>query len=151
MTFCCECGSRRVSIPLRLWPAQAEHHVEAERELAEVRPAVVVRRRESSVTAGLLAAVGDLTIPPTAVMIAAHRRTAPPTATMKNYYRVMLGKQSAFAEQCFAGNFIGTDFEIAQDLTGKLPEKWRDFNKEFIPVNERAKPARSERMKTGQL
>jgi len=53
---------------------------------------------------------------------------------MKNYYRVMLGRQSAFAEQCFAGNFIGADFGIAEDLTHKLPDEWRAFNKQFIPV-----------------
>lgn len=62
---------------------------------------------------------------------------------MKNYYRVMLGKKSAFAEKCFVGNFIGTDFEIAQDLTGKLPEEWRTFNKEFIPVLIAVRPDKS--------
>lgn len=53
---------------------------------------------------------------------------------MKNYYRLMLGRGSVHADACFAGNFIGTDFEIDQDLTGKLPEDWRTFNKEFIPI-----------------
>ena len=53
---------------------------------------------------------------------------------MKNYYRVMLGQKSIYAEDCFAGNFIGTDFGINQDLTKKLPGEWRAFNKEFIPV-----------------
>ena len=53
---------------------------------------------------------------------------------MKNYYRVMLGAKSANAEECFAGNFIGANFGINQDLTGKLPEEWRPFNREFIPV-----------------
>jgi restriction system protein len=53
---------------------------------------------------------------------------------MKNYYRVMLGRGSVYADQCFAGNFIGADFGINQDLTNKLPDKWRAFNKEFIPV-----------------
>ena len=52
----------------------------------------------------------------------------------KNYYRVMLGKKSIHAAECFAGNFIGTDFGIDQDLTKKLPEEWREFNKEFIPI-----------------
>jgi len=51
---------------------------------------------------------------------------------MKNYCRVMLGPRSVHAEECFAGNFIGADFEIAEDLTGKLPEEWRAFNKKFI-------------------
>lgn len=53
---------------------------------------------------------------------------------MKNYYRVMLGRTSIYAKECFAGNFIGVDFGINQDLTHKLPDVWRDFNKEFIPI-----------------
>lgn len=53
---------------------------------------------------------------------------------MKSYYRVMLGQRSVHAEECFAGNFIGTDFGINEDLAKKLPEEWREFNKEFIPV-----------------
>ena len=53
---------------------------------------------------------------------------------MKNYYRVMLGQKSVYAEECFAGNFIGTDFGINQDLTNKLPDKLQGFNKEFIPI-----------------
>jgi restriction system protein len=53
---------------------------------------------------------------------------------MKSFYRVMLGQRSVHAEECFAGNFIGTDFGIIQDLSHKLPEEWRAFNKEFIPI-----------------
>ena len=53
---------------------------------------------------------------------------------MKSYYRIMLGKGSKYAAECFTGNFIGANFDIHQDLSGKLPEDWRAFNKEFIPV-----------------
>jgi restriction system protein len=53
---------------------------------------------------------------------------------MKKYYRVMLGRKSSHAEECLAAGFIGADFDIKQDLSKKLPESWRDFNKEFIPV-----------------
>jgi restriction system protein len=53
---------------------------------------------------------------------------------MKSYYRVMLGRKSIYAKECFDGNFIGVDFEIPQDLTRKLPEEWRKFNREFIPI-----------------
>lgn len=53
---------------------------------------------------------------------------------MKNYYRIMLGKQSAYADECFQHGFIGVDFDIRQDLTSSLPEEWREFNREFIPV-----------------
>lgn len=52
---------------------------------------------------------------------------------MKNYYRVMLGKQSAHAAECFSGNYIGADFGIAEDLTGQLLDEWRAFNKVFVP------------------
>lgn len=52
----------------------------------------------------------------------------------KSYYRVMLGRQSAHVAECLAGGFIGTDFEIHQDLSGQLPEEWRQFNAAFIPV-----------------
>jgi restriction system protein len=53
---------------------------------------------------------------------------------MKSYYRVMLGRQSAYAATCFAGNFIGADYGIQQDLSGDLPDDWRAFNREFIPI-----------------
>lgn len=46
----------------------------------------------------------------------------------------MLGGKSIYEKECFAGNFIGVDFEIPQDLTHKLPEEWRKFNREFIPI-----------------
>ena len=53
---------------------------------------------------------------------------------MKSYYRVMLGRKSIHAQECLTGGFIGTDFDIQEDLSRKLPEEWRDFNKQFIPV-----------------
>jgi restriction system protein len=53
---------------------------------------------------------------------------------MKNYYRVMLGRKSIHAADCFSGSFIGTDFGINVDLSRKLPEEWREFNKQFIPI-----------------
>jgi len=53
---------------------------------------------------------------------------------MKSYYRVMLGRQHAYAEECFAGGFIGADYGIQEDLSRKLPDEWREFNKQYIPV-----------------
>jgi restriction system protein len=58
----------------------------------------------------------------------------------KSYYRVMLGEKSMFAEQCFAGGFIGTDFEPNQDLTNDLPDDWRRFNQKFIPIYQKIHP-----------
>lgn len=62
---------------------------------------------------------------------------------MRNYYRVMLGKGSSHAEKCLAGNFIGGDFDIAEDLTNKLPDHWREFNKVFIPGWMKQHPGKS--------
>lgn len=53
---------------------------------------------------------------------------------MKSYYRVMLGRKSVHAAVGFAGDFIGADFEVLQDLTSDLPDDWRAFNKKFIPI-----------------
>lgn len=50
------------------------------------------------------------------------------------YFRVMLGRKSAFLEECLAGNFIGVDFEINQDLKYELVDDWREFNRKFIPI-----------------
>jgi len=53
---------------------------------------------------------------------------------MKSYYRVMLGRKSIHAQTCFTESFIGTDFEINQDLTNELTENWRDFNAKFRDI-----------------
>jgi len=62
---------------------------------------------------------------------------------MTRYFRVMLGKGSTYAAECFAGGFIGVDFDLAVDLTNKLPENWRDFNREFIPIYQDRHPAKN--------
>jgi restriction system protein len=55
----------------------------------------------------------------------------------------MLGRGSVHAEACFAGNFIGADFGITQNLADKLPEEWRAFNKVFVPVFLAAHPEKT--------
>lgn len=52
---------------------------------------------------------------------------------MKSYYRIMLGKKSIYAQKAHEGNFIGADFDLDIDLTNRLPDNWREFNKQFIP------------------
>lgn len=52
---------------------------------------------------------------------------------MNSYYRVMLGQKSMYADECYAGGFIGAHYDIDQDLTNQLPDEWRHFNKAFIP------------------
>lgn len=53
---------------------------------------------------------------------------------MRNYYRIMLGQNSVYAQECIEGSFIGTDFDIHQDLSNELTEKWQDFNQKFRPI-----------------
>ncbi|MDX9970699.1 MAG: endonuclease NucS [Candidatus Gracilibacteria bacterium] len=53
---------------------------------------------------------------------------------MKKYYRIMLGQKSVYAEEAYKGNFIGIGWFEDIDLTHKLPENWREFNKNMIPL-----------------
>ena len=62
---------------------------------------------------------------------------------MRSIYRVMLGQKSAYAAECFAGGFIGADYEIDEDLTDKLPDEWREFNAAYIPVYLKNRPDKS--------
>jgi restriction system protein len=62
---------------------------------------------------------------------------------MKNYYRVMLGRKSVFAEECFSGNFIGAGFIRQHELSGDLPDEWREFNKKYIPIWLKEHPGKS--------
>jgi restriction system protein len=61
----------------------------------------------------------------------------------KSYYRVMLGRKSAHAAECFSGGFIGADFDITEDLSRKLPDEWREFNRAYIPVFQKSHPGKS--------
>ena len=62
---------------------------------------------------------------------------------MRKYYRIMLGEKSKYAEDCLKGSFIGVDFFADTDLTGKLPNNWRDFNQQFIPIYLKKRPEKS--------
>ncbi len=55
----------------------------------------------------------------------------------------MLGAKSVFAEKGYKGNFVGVDFLWDLDLTGKLPDNWKDFNHTYIPVFLEKNPAKS--------
>jgi predicted Mrr-cat superfamily restriction endonuclease len=62
---------------------------------------------------------------------------------MKSYYRVMLGRKSAYAAECFAGGFVGTDFLSHEDVSRQLPDEWRAFNRRFIPLFLAQNPGKS--------
>jgi len=61
----------------------------------------------------------------------------------RSYYRIMLGRKSAHADQCHAEGWFGGDWGIAQDLSEHLTENWRAFNAKFIPVFLEANPEKS--------
>ena len=52
-------------------------------------------------------------------------------------------KKSIFAKEITDEGFIFGNFDIHQDLTNSLPENWRDFNKEFIPIYLQKNPEKS--------
>ena len=62
---------------------------------------------------------------------------------MKNYYRIMLGPKSIYAEEAHKNNYIGAGFLKDRDLINHLPDNWRDFNKEFIPILLQQNPGRT--------
>jgi len=62
---------------------------------------------------------------------------------MKEFYRIMLGKGSMYAQECLDQGYIGASFDINEDLTNKLPEDWKEFNKTYIPVYLNANPEKS--------
>lgn len=51
----------------------------------------------------------------------------------RHFYKVMLGVGSRDAATCHAGGFIGTDYEVREDLTGQLPDNYREFNERWMP------------------
>jgi len=61
----------------------------------------------------------------------------------QNYYQVRLGTQGRYVAECRAGQFIGVDYGINQDLTGQLPENWQEFNQKFRPIYLQTYPEKS--------
>lgn len=61
----------------------------------------------------------------------------------RNFYRLMLGQKSKHAELCFAEGFVGADYGISHDLSSQLPDDWRQFNKNMIPVYLNMNPEKS--------
>jgi len=46
----------------------------------------------------------------------------------------MLGRAGRFAKMCREEGYIGANFDIKKDLSSSLPENWRKFNEETIPL-----------------
>ena len=61
----------------------------------------------------------------------------------RRLWRIRLGQHGVVAEECFSDGSAGLGFDIHEDLTGKFPEKWREFNAIYIPVWLEANPGKS--------
>ncbi|WP_339891837.1 endonuclease NucS domain-containing protein [uncultured Alteromonas sp.] len=61
----------------------------------------------------------------------------------KSYFRIIAGKGSMHAQACFEHGFIGCDWLDNIDLTDKLPENWREFNHDMIPIYLESNPDKS--------
>jgi len=55
----------------------------------------------------------------------------------------MLGRKSVYADKAYKGNFIGAGWFGDINLTNKLTEDWRDFNRAMIPVYLEESPEKS--------
>jgi restriction system protein len=63
---------------------------------------------------------------------------------MKRYYRIMLGKKSAHATECFAGGYIGSGFGgIKRDVAQELTDDFRAFGQKFIPEIQKIQTGKS--------
>ena len=62
---------------------------------------------------------------------------------MKKYYRLILGKQHKYFNECYDNKYVGVGFDIEIDLKDDLPDNWREFNKKYIPFYLNKNPDKS--------
>ncbi len=49
------------------------------------------------------------------------------------FYKVMLGGGSRDADDCRINGYLGADYDVDEDLSGQLPDNWRDFSTAWLP------------------
>ena len=62
---------------------------------------------------------------------------------LKDYFRVMLGRGSMYAEVCRQQGFIGAHFGIDQELTSLLGGQQREFSQQVRPTYQQVFPEKS--------
>ncbi len=55
----------------------------------------------------------------------------------------MLGRAGRFAKMCREEGYIGANFDICKDLSDSLPDNWRQFNEQIIPLWLEKNPGKS--------
>ena len=50
------------------------------------------------------------------------------------YRRIRLGKGGAYRSECIEQGYVGLNYGLNLDLTGKFPASWREFNARFVPT-----------------
>lgn len=50
------------------------------------------------------------------------------------YYRIILGSKNKYVKECLENSYIGVGFLDKVDLNNQNFDKWKDFNKKFIPI-----------------
>lgn len=48
-------------------------------------------------------------------------------------YFIRLGRQGAFVQDAVERGYVGVDYGMVDDFTGKFPDEWTAFNKTYIP------------------
>ena len=52
----------------------------------------------------------------------------------KKISRLRTGRNQEWFQRFYDGNYIGSDFGLANDVSGDLSDNWRDFNKKYVDV-----------------
>ena len=58
-------------------------------------------------------------------------------------YFVRLGRQGVFVPDAVDGDYVGVDYGMVDDFTGKFPDEWTAFNKAYIPRYLELNPAKT--------
>lgn len=58
-------------------------------------------------------------------------------------YFVRLGQQGVFVHDAMERGYVGVDYGMVDDFTGKFPDEFSDFNKAYIPRYLELNPGKS--------
>jgi restriction system protein len=62
---------------------------------------------------------------------------------VRRFYKVMPGSNASALELFLQEEFVGVDFGVHRDLTGKFPEEFREFSRKLIPLIQELRPEKT--------